>query len=546
MIRPCRSAKWPGTSFQPSAPKTNGPPMSSTSASAHSAPCAAPSANAAADQQPDADGGAAGQPDDRLPQLGIVAAGEHEQRDLADPHDRRRRRRTAAPSRRTPRARRARRRATPPSRRTSRAAPRPLRDRPRSSATRSRPTPTTARRARAAPSPTPAHVGSSAISAVHWVSASTKTRSKNSSSGVTRSSWRSTAVNRCVCADPSVTGRLSHRLPNPHQGRLLDSEDRRDAATRRASAADRVALHPAGVGGGLQHPVALAAGGADTAERPVDPRPVRRDRAGRSSSTVRRRSGPRRESDAGLGLARVERAREVVGVEARARRSPPAGPCRNRRGSRKNVRASTGPAGRRRACRRPSTARRPAARATASASSAAACRGASEPGSPGRGRTSARACRAGSPARGSPARSGASRRSASPTRGCRPVDDVQVARCRRAWARPAPTVGLASRLEPTVGRAAPPAGPQLARRRRRRRARGARRCTPRQQALERHVDDAGRRRTPRGRRTRASRTRRPCGRTRREPSAIAAGKSKPSSSASCWRNTGPWPHGPVL
>src|SRR5688572_23465241 len=42
----------------------------------------------------------------------------------------------------------------------------------------------------------PSQVGSSAISAVHCVSASTYTRSKNSSSGVTRDSSRSTAVRR--------------------------------------------------------------------------------------------------------------------------------------------------------------------------------------------------------------------------------------------------------------------------------------------------------------------------------------------------------------
>src|SRR3954465_8314306 len=42
----------------------------------------------------------------------------------------------------------------------------------------------------------PRHVGSCAINAVHCVMARTKTRSKNSSSGVTRSSWRSTA-GRC-------------------------------------------------------------------------------------------------------------------------------------------------------------------------------------------------------------------------------------------------------------------------------------------------------------------------------------------------------------
>src|SRR5918998_3088557 len=42
----------------------------------------------------------------------------------------------------------------------------------------------------------PSQVGTAAISAVHWVRARTKTRSKNSSSGVTRSSERSTAFIR--------------------------------------------------------------------------------------------------------------------------------------------------------------------------------------------------------------------------------------------------------------------------------------------------------------------------------------------------------------
>ena len=40
------------------------------------------------------------------------------------------------------------------------------------------------------PWPSPAQVGLSAISWVHWVIASTKTRSKKSSSGLTRSPWR--------------------------------------------------------------------------------------------------------------------------------------------------------------------------------------------------------------------------------------------------------------------------------------------------------------------------------------------------------------------
>ena len=50
-------------------------------------------------------------------------------------------------------------------------------------------TPSTSR-----PRARPSHVGSAAISAVHWVSTSTNTRSKKSSSGVTRSSERMTVV----------------------------------------------------------------------------------------------------------------------------------------------------------------------------------------------------------------------------------------------------------------------------------------------------------------------------------------------------------------
>src|SRR5918997_2103618 len=50
----------------------------------------------------------------------------------------------------------------------------------------------------------PSQLGSSAISAVHWVSASTKTRSKNSSSGLTFSSERNTAVTRGVRSGPTI------------------------------------------------------------------------------------------------------------------------------------------------------------------------------------------------------------------------------------------------------------------------------------------------------------------------------------------------------
>ena len=86
--------------------------------------------------------------------------------------------------------------AGPPSRRRSRAAPLPPPARPRWSATRSRSMPTTSAPRINRPWKTPSHVGCAAISAVHCVRASTNTRSKNSSSGVTRSSSRSTAVTR--------------------------------------------------------------------------------------------------------------------------------------------------------------------------------------------------------------------------------------------------------------------------------------------------------------------------------------------------------------
>ena len=52
MISPWRSAKWPGTSFQPSCPNRSGPPMSSRIASAQSAPCSFVSAADAANSNP--------------------------------------------------------------------------------------------------------------------------------------------------------------------------------------------------------------------------------------------------------------------------------------------------------------------------------------------------------------------------------------------------------------------------------------------------------------------------------------------------------------
>src|SRR5215211_3079637 len=79
------------------------------------------------------------------------------------------------------------------------------------------------------------------------------------------------------------------------------------------SAADRVPLHAAGIRGGLQLPVGLAAGGGDAAERPVvehrdvvSSLPELRDRLlGEPAFDGERR---------GVRLAREERAREVVRV----------------------------------------------------------------------------------------------------------------------------------------------------------------------------------------------------------------------------------------
>src|SRR3954464_652412 len=68
----------------------------------------------------------------------------------------------------------------------------------------------------------PAQVGSCAISAVHWVMARTKTRSKNSSSGATRSPSRSTAANRGARAWVAAVMLevWSGRKPGPGSGRV--------------------------------------------------------------------------------------------------------------------------------------------------------------------------------------------------------------------------------------------------------------------------------------------------------------------------------------
>ena len=195
MISPCRSAKWPGTSFHPSAPKKYGPPMSRSERERPERALRGAVQERRPDEQPDPDRGADRQPDHRTTQPGVVAAREHEQADVRDPDDAVGERRTS--SARSPKAsgthsddqeqRRHRDEDHDPHRALLRiddagqprvADPRP----PQHPEHKQRP-------ARARP-----RSGRSDISCVHWVIASTKTRSKNSSSGITRSPSRSTVL----------------------------------------------------------------------------------------------------------------------------------------------------------------------------------------------------------------------------------------------------------------------------------------------------------------------------------------------------------------
>ena len=70
------------------------------------------------------------------------------------------------------------------------------------------------------PCPSPSQVGLSTISAVHWVSARTKTRSKKSSSGITRSPSRITALSRRVGASTcaSIAGMIANGGDRPPPG----------------------------------------------------------------------------------------------------------------------------------------------------------------------------------------------------------------------------------------------------------------------------------------------------------------------------------------
>ena len=190
------------------------------------------------------------------------------------------------------------------------------------------------------------------------------------------------------------------RLVSPRRTRPAVPDRRGRRRRARASAADRVALLTARACTGPQHNPRPRGHRhrVVVAEAWVDLEHV--------AAAVELRQGGVAErlldgEVAGPPLARVERAREVLGVEARRVDRLPAGRRRRRRGAGRRA-APTGPAGRRPACRTRATARRHAARAWARASCAAACRGASDVrAGPPRARTSARACRAASPSRGS-------------------------------------------------------------------------------------------------------------------------------------------------
>src|SRR4029450_3233613 len=88
------------------------------------------------------------------------------------------------------------------------------------------------------PRASPCHVGVAAIKAVHCVIARTKTRSKKSSSGVTRSPWRRTALKREVAATPPLctAGDLALRSGAEFRGAFRVGPDARRA--RRIHALD--------------------------------------------------------------------------------------------------------------------------------------------------------------------------------------------------------------------------------------------------------------------------------------------------------------------
>ena len=87
MISPCRSAKWRGTSFQPAAPKKNGTAEVEDQRGRPEDRLAAAADQRPREQQPDADRGAHLERPDRLAQVGVVAAGQQEERDMGGTND---------------------------------------------------------------------------------------------------------------------------------------------------------------------------------------------------------------------------------------------------------------------------------------------------------------------------------------------------------------------------------------------------------------------------------------------------------------------------
>ncbi len=82
MIRPWRSAKWPGTSFQPSDPNRYGPAHVEQQSERPQRALREPVEERGADQEPDADRRAQRQARHRLAKRRVVPAGQHEQGDL--------------------------------------------------------------------------------------------------------------------------------------------------------------------------------------------------------------------------------------------------------------------------------------------------------------------------------------------------------------------------------------------------------------------------------------------------------------------------------
>src|SRR3954452_17807933 len=110
----------------------------------------------------------------------------------------------------------------------------------------------------------PAQVGSCAISAVHWVMARTKTRSKNNSSGATRSPSRSTAANRGARAWLAVV--IPEVCPAASSAR-----DRARATARRAPPSARLRARSARLALGVL-PQRLGELGLAHVRAPVDAR----------------------------------------------------------------------------------------------------------------------------------------------------------------------------------------------------------------------------------------------------------------------------------